>query len=144
MLAMINQTTTCPARVQETAIVLLGELARLAREEDLGDVLELLLQRLGSQSAPLRSAAYTQVCLTAPDRRSMTNCELDFESQSGQGRSTLQSDLTISRAHLHTARQECRAASRHCGRDHVTDRIYPQILLCHDAPIHDPSPSHGL
>lgn len=63
MLAMINQTTTSPARVQETAIVLLGELARLAREEDLGDVLELLLQRLGSQSAPLRSAAYTQVGL---------------------------------------------------------------------------------
>lgn len=61
ILAKINQTSSSPPRIQESAILLLGEIARLAREEDLGDVLEPLVQRLGSHSAPLRSVAYTQV-----------------------------------------------------------------------------------
>jgi hypothetical protein len=61
MVAKINETASGPPRVQETAILLLGEFARLAKEEDLGDLLEPLILRLGSASAPLRSAAYTQV-----------------------------------------------------------------------------------
>jgi hypothetical protein len=61
MIAKINGTASALPRVQESAILLLGEFARLAKEEDLGDLLEPLLVRLGSASAPLRSAAYTQV-----------------------------------------------------------------------------------
>jgi hypothetical protein len=64
MIAKINQTASAPSRIQESAILLLGEYARLAREEDLGDLLEPLVVRLGSASAPLRSAAYTQVSAT--------------------------------------------------------------------------------
>jgi hypothetical protein len=64
MIAKINGTASALPRVQESAILLLGEFARLAKEEDLGDLLEPLIVRLGSASAPLRSAAYTQVSLT--------------------------------------------------------------------------------
>jgi hypothetical protein len=63
MIAKIDETASTAPRVQESAILLLGEFARLAREEDLGDLLEPLILRLGSASAPLRSAAYTQVSL---------------------------------------------------------------------------------
>jgi len=64
MIAKINGTASALPRVQESAILLLGEFARLAKEEDLGDLLEPLIVRLGSASAPLRSAAYTQVSFT--------------------------------------------------------------------------------
>lgn len=63
MVSRINETASAVPRVQESAILLLGEFARLAKEEDLGDLLEPLILRLGSASAPLRSAAYTQVGL---------------------------------------------------------------------------------
>lgn len=48
-----------PAR--ETAIMVLSNMGRNSKEDDLCDVLEVLLQQLGSSSAPLRSLAYTEV-----------------------------------------------------------------------------------
>jgi hypothetical protein len=82
MIAKINQTASAPSRIQESAILLLGEYGRLAREEDLGDLLEPLVVRLGSASAPLRSAAYTQVSLHPAiyaDARSWIS--VDFETR---------------------------------------------------------------
>lgn len=68
MVARINLTASALPRVQESAILLLGEFARLAKEDDLGDLLEPLILRLGSASAPLRSAAYTQVSHGSKDK----------------------------------------------------------------------------
>ena len=46
---------------RETAILLLGDFGRHSSDNELCSILELLLQQLGSSSAPLRSLAYTEV-----------------------------------------------------------------------------------
>lgn len=50
-----------PPSLQETAILLLGDMGRIANEKDIGEILEILLERLGSKSTQLRSVAYTQL-----------------------------------------------------------------------------------
>jgi hypothetical protein len=50
-----------PHSVKETAVLAIGEVSRLG--ESTPDVLEILLSQLGSASGPLRSVAYTEVCL---------------------------------------------------------------------------------
>lgn len=47
--------------IQETAVLLLGDLGRHANDKDLVDVLFMLIQQLGSKNISLRSVAYTQL-----------------------------------------------------------------------------------
>ncbi|UOH82515.1 hypothetical protein LQV05_005222 [Cryptococcus neoformans] len=49
----------------ETAVLLLGDLGRLAQGESLCFVLQLLLRQLGSYNSPLRSLAYTELVALA-------------------------------------------------------------------------------
>jgi serine/threonine-protein kinase ATR len=54
--------------IQETVVLLLGDLGRIANEKDLVDILEILIKQLGSKSSPLRSVAYTQLIDIAAHR----------------------------------------------------------------------------
>ena len=139
MIAKINGTASALPRVQESAILLLGEFARLAKEEDLGDLLEPLIVRLGSAGAPLRSAAYTQVSVTnGPE----LNVDPRYQSIKGEG--TLQPDFTSYGAYSCITRQEYRQASRYCRRDHVVDWLYSKSVLHHYSPLHHPRSSHDF
>lgn len=57
-----------PFSVQETAILLLGDLGRNVEEDNLCDFLELLLKQFGSKSSPIRSVVYTQLVDIASHR----------------------------------------------------------------------------
>lgn len=47
--------------LRETAVLFLGDLGRHSMDSDLCSILEMLLQQLGSPSAPLGSLAFTEV-----------------------------------------------------------------------------------
>ncbi|KAL1406340.1 hypothetical protein Q8F55_008039 [Vanrija albida] len=64
----IPELLKCNLHVQETATRLLGDVGRDATERDLGHILELLLERFGSDSSPVRSLAYTQLLDIAAHR----------------------------------------------------------------------------
>jgi len=47
--------------IQDTAVLLLGDLGKTANDKDLAEIIEMLIMQLGSKSSPLRSVAYTQL-----------------------------------------------------------------------------------
>ena len=50
------------AVIRETAVLAIGNFGRISFGEDLGAVLGLLVEQLGSSSSPLRSLAFAEVC----------------------------------------------------------------------------------